>query len=259
MLNKVFPLLSYLRYWLRQEDKYSLQSPSLFRTYRELFSYIKARNEEDLEIETFRKVLLSSDEVIEVEDFGAGSKSVNTAKRKVSDITKFSTSNRKYTQLYQFFCSLTPSQNVLELGTCMGISSRYLSKVTKGKVYSFEGSKEIARIAKPLEGFENLNLIVGELSQTLVPMLTKLDKIDFALIDATHTYEGTTTYFEQLLPKTHANSIIAIGDIHWSREMEKAWDDIKNKSEVKLSLDFYECGIVFFDYPGEKAEYILDF
>lgn len=194
-----------------------------------------------------------------MEDFGAGSKRVNTTRRRIADIAKYSTSNRRFAQLYQFFCSLTPAGNVLELGTCLGISSRYLSKVTLGKLYTFEGSKEIARIAQPTQGYENINLIVGELSQTLPLVLEVMQKIDFALIDATHTYEGTLSYFDQLIQKIHPKSILAIGDIHWSREMEKAWKEIKARPEVRLSLDFYECGIVFFDYPGEKTEYVLDF
>lgn len=259
LLNKFYPLLSYLTYWLKKEDKYSLHSPLLFNTYQDLFRSIKAREDADLEIETYRERLLSSDEIIDVQDYGAGSKSVNTTKRKVADITKFSTSNRRFAQLYQFFCSLTPAKTILELGTCMGISSRYLSKVTLGKLYTFEGAKEIARVARPIRGFENINMVVGELSQTLPNTLASSDIVDFALIDATHTYEGTLHYFDQILPKTHPKSIIAIGDIHWSKEMEKAWKEIKNRPEVKLSLDFYECGIVFLDYSGEKTEYVLDF
>lgn len=259
LLNKVYPLLSYLAYWLKKEDKYSLHSPQVFNTYQNLFGFINARTKADLEIEAFRKQLLSSDELIDVEDFGAGSKSVNTAKRPVADITKYSTSNRKYAQLYQFFCTLTPSEIVLELGTCVGISSRYLSKVTLGKLYTFEGSKEIGRIANFSKGFDNVTMVVGKLSETLPIALNSLDKVDFALIDATHTYNGTVGYFEQILCKTHPKSIIAIGDIHWSKEMERAWQEIKNRSEVRLSLDFYECGILFLEYPGEKTEYVLNF
>lgn len=259
MLNKVYPFLSYLNYWLKKEDKYSLQSPLLFNTYLGLTNFISSRKENDLEIEIYRESLLKSDEIIEVTDYGAGSKSVNTTYRKVSDITKFSTSSRKFAQLYQYFCSLTPATTVLELGTCVGISSRYLSKVTLGNLFSFEGSEEIARVAKPNYGFENITIQVGELRETLPKTLAKLQGVDFVLIDATHTYEGTIEYFDQILKKVHPNSIVAIGDIHWSKEMEKAWEEIKHRPEVRLSLDFYECGILYFNYPGEKADYILDF
>ncbi|WP_057937640.1 O-methyltransferase [Algoriphagus resistens] len=259
MLNKVYPLLSYLVYWLKKEDRHSLQSPFLFSTYQNLISFIKARKREDLDIEDFRNQLLSSKEIIVVEDYGAGSKNVNTPKRRVAEITKYSTSNRKFAQLYQYFAALTPAETVLELGTCTGISSRYLSRVTKGQLYTFEGSKEIARVAFPIRGYENLNAIVGDLNLTLPKTLATLDTVDFALIDATHTYENTLSYLKQILPKTNTKSIIAIGDIHWSRQMERAWKEIKNMPEIRLSLDFYECGIVFFDYPGDKADYILDF
>ncbi len=192
-------------------------------------------------------------------DYGAGSKTVNTPKRRVADITKYSTSNRKYAQLYQYFATLTPAHTVLELGTCMGICSRYLARVTQGQVFTFEGAPEIARVAKPGQEYDNIQVVVGELSDRLPPLLSTLGKIDFALIDATHTHEGTLRYFDLLLPKIHSKTIIAIGDIHWSKEMEQAWKAIKNKPEVQLSLDFYECGIVFFDYPGAKAEYVLGF
>lgn len=231
----------------------------MFNTYRGLTKFIESRKDADLDIEAYRDNLLLSDEIIEVQDYGAGSKRVNTSLRKVADITKYSTSNRKFAQLYQYFCTLTPANTVLELGTCMGISSRYLSKVTSGQVQTFEGSKEIARVATPRQGFENITIQVGELKDTLRYTLSNLARVDFALIDATHTYEGTIQYFEQILSKTHPQSIIAIGDIHWSKEMEKAWEEIKSKPEVQLTLDFYECGIVFLEYPGEKSDYILDF
>lgn len=259
LLNKIYPFLSYLSYWFKKEDKYSLHSPQLFSTYQNLHGFINARMQEDLEIESFRKQLLSTDELIEVEDFGAGSKSVNTAIRPVADITRFSTSSRKYAQLYQFFCTLTPADVVLELGTCVGISTRYLSKVTAGKLYTFEGSKELARISNLKSEFDKLTVIIGKLSETLPETLDSLEKVDFALIDATHTYSGTLAYFEQILIKMHPKSILVIGDIHWSKEMEKAWEEIKNRSEVRLSLDFYECGVLFLDYPGEKTEYVLSF
>ncbi|MCE7056487.1 class I SAM-dependent methyltransferase [Algoriphagus sp. AGSA1] len=259
MHNNAYSLLSYIKYWLIKEDKYSLQSPFLFTLYQNLFRFLHARKDEDQDIEMFRNQLLSCTKSIEVKDHGAGSKTVNTPKRAVADITKYSTSNRKYAQLYQYFATLTPAHTVLELGTCMGICSRYLSKVTHGQVYTFEGSPEIARVAKPGQGYDNVHVVVGELSDKLPPLLSTLGKIDFALIDATHTYEATLRYFEQLLPQTHPKTIIAIGDIHWSREMEQAWEAIKNKPQVQLSLDFYECGIVFFEYPGAKAEYVLDF
>jgi len=255
--NKIFSLLAYLKYWLFKEDKYSLQSPFLFRIYQELFIFLSGRKESDLDIEEIRNNLLNSAVTIKVDDFGAGSKKVNTQIRRISDITKYSTSSRKFAQLYQYFCILTPAKIVLELGTCMGLTSRYLSRITSGTTYTFEGSEEIKAIAMGSESFENLNFIQGEINETLPEILRRVDHVDFALIDANHTYDGTMNAYNQIKGKVLPTSILAIGDIHWSPEMETAWKEISNLEEVKLSLDFFECGIIFFESPVPKNHFIL--
>lgn len=252
-------MIAYFKYWLRKEDKYAIQPPFLYQVYTGMFTFLEERKAKDLAIEKRRKSLLKNTRIIDVTDFGAGSKRVNFKKRKVSQITRYSTSGRKFTLLYQYFCQLTPSQTIIELGTCMGISTRYLASVCKGKVYSFEGSEEIQKIA--MEESEKLpvEFILGKITDTLPRLLSTVTNIDFALIDANHTYEGTLETFLLLKPKLHANSIIAIGDIHWSEGMERAWEEIKKDDSVKLSIDFYEAGILFFFNPGQKEHRILDY
>ena len=248
-----------MKYWFSKEDKYSLQSPFLFNIYQELFNFISEREKSDLDIEGIRQLLLNSEKTIKVEDHGAGSKKVNTQIRRISDITKYSTSSRKFAQLYQYFCSLTPAETVFELGTCMGLTSRYLSRITSGIIYSFEGSEEIMSVAKGSGEIGNLNFVQGKISETLGELLLRVDTVDFALIDANHTYSGTMDAFNQIKEKLRSSSILAIGDIHWSSEMETAWKEIISKEDVKLSLDFFECGIIFFDAPVPKDNYVLDF
>lgn len=258
MSNKLFPLVSYLVYWLKREDKYSLQSPFVYRLYQDLKKHLTYSGSTIEEIENFRKKLLQSSDSIEVLDLGAGSKKVNTQSRKISDITKYSTSSRKFGLLYQFFCQLTPSQNVIELGTCMGITTKYLSQVTQGNLFTFEGSEKILQVAKSSENNLNTQFILGEISDTLPEVLANMRSLDFALIDANHSYLGTIKYFNLLLEKIHHKSVIAIGDIYWSKEMKKAWEEIKRNPQVSLSLDFYECGVLMFDPTMKKQHYILD-
>ncbi len=257
MSNNFFSLFAYLKYWLFKEDKYSLQSPFIFKIYQELLGFFTQRKYSDLDIEEIRQRLLRSEKKISVNDFGAGSKKVNTQIRRISDITKYSTSSRKFAQLYQYFCKLTPGQTVLELGTCMGLTSRYLERVTKGSTFSFEGSEEIRAIAMEPGTLESLNFIQGKISETLAEVLLRVEQVDFALIDANHTYRGTMEAYLQIKEKVLPTSILAIGDIHWSSEMETAWKEIIEKEEVKLSFDFFECGIIFFGSPVPKSHFIL--
>ncbi len=258
MPTKFFSLFAYLEYWLVKEDKYSLQSPFLFKINEGLFNFLSERKGSDLDIEDIRVRLLNSKRKIRVDDFGAGSKKVNTQIRRISDVTKYSTSSRKFAQLYQYFCQLTPAKIVLELGTCMGLTSRYLSRITLGTTYTLEGSEEIRAVAMESAPISNLNFIHGKISETLTEILLEVDKVDFALIDANHTYQGTMDAYYQIRKKVLSTSILAIGDIHWSSEMETAWNEIISQEEVKLSLDFFECGIIFFESPIPKNHFVLD-
>jgi predicted O-methyltransferase YrrM len=257
--NRLFPLWSFFNYWLKKEDKFSIHSPLLFKTYGELFDFILAKDQLDLDIEECRNSLLDSDEVIEVLDLGAGSKKVNTQKRKVSAITEYSTSSRKTSQLLQYFCSRTQAVQVIELGTCVGLNTKYLARETKGCLATFEGATELARIASLHLSDSSVELIVGNISDTLPEYLDRIDFVDFAFIDANHTYDSTLNSLKSLLQKVRSGSIIAIGDIHWSVQMQSAWNEIIEFPEVRLSLDFYEVGILFFEFPGDKEHWVLDF
>ncbi|AFL85662.1 putative O-methyltransferase [Belliella baltica DSM 15883] len=257
MKKSIYPFFSYLRYWFLQEDHYSLQSPFIYRIYTDLISNFLEKKAADLDLEEIRKFLLRDKEILKISDHGAGSKKLESQFRKTAKVTKYSTTGRKFSQLYQYFCSLTPAEKVLELGTCVGINTRYLSRVTAGTLYTFEGSEALYQKAQAFSIEENTQYILGDIRNSLPIILSKIEKVDFILIDATHNYTGTTTYFNQILPFLHQSSIVAIADIHWSKEMDLAWNEIKKHPKVRLSLDFYECGVLFFDEKITSGEYIL--
>lgn len=257
-MGKIFlPIKAYLIYWLKKEDLHSQQSPFVFNVYSGLIQFLKENEKGNSELEKFRQNLLKDKSILQVVDLGAGSKKVPQANRSVADIARYSTSGVKFAQLYAYFCALTPAENVIELGTCVGISTRYLDRQTKGKLYTFEGSQAIQNVAQREPKPSNAKFILGSIKKSLPFLLSTISAVDFALIDANHTYEGTISSFKTLLSKAHSKSIFAISDIHWSEEMELVWEEIKSCPEVKLSLDFFECGIIFFDYPGKKTDLIL--
>lgn len=253
-----FAAKAYFKYWLRKEDKFSQQSPFVFDVYIRLISFLEKNKKGNPEIEAFRNRLLKDKSKIEVLDLGAGSKRVPKTLREISEITRFSTSGKKFAQIFQFFCSQTPAEIVVELGTCVGISTRYLSLTTKGRLFTFEGSSEIQKVAMSEPRPEQTSFILGKINNTLPLLLQQISKVDFVLIDANHTYEGTVFAFNSLLNKSHTKTIFAIGDIHWTSGMAQAWEEIKAHPQVRLTLDFYECGIVFFEFPGEKTHLVLD-
>lgn len=252
--------LQYVEYFLKKEGRHSLQSPFVYNLYQKLNAFTSENRDQFKQIEKARGSWLKDETAITVEDLGAGSHQFSSQLRKISEIAQYSCSSQKYSLLYHYLCSLTPAETVIELGTCLGINSCYLAEATKGSLYTFEGSDELVRCAKKhLDSCEKINIITGEISKTLPPILKKLRTIDFAFIDANHTYEHTMDYFQQIASKTHSDSIVVIGDIHWSQEMNKAWRQIIHREHVRVSLDFFECGVLFFKTGLVKSHYILSY
>ncbi len=195
-----------------------------------------------------RQKLLRDKRVLNVQDFGAGSITLKNNKRTVSGIAKTSLKPAKYGKLLFRIAKYYESKNVLELGTSLGVTTSYLSKAVE-TVHTIEGSPEIAAVAK--ECFQkmhlnNIRLHTGTFEQHLKPVLESMPRVDLAFVDGNHRYKPTLEYFGQIKHSVHENSILIFDDIHWSSEMEAAWEEIKKDDAVTLTIDLFFIGIVFF-------------
>lgn len=255
MGNKFFQLKSYFSYWLDAVDEHSLHSPFFFDFYTRV---VKAKPQAGIKgIEHLRHQLLKDKRELKSDDPGTG-----TRQRKVSSIARNSVSPLKYSQLYARIISEFKAKEVMELGTSLGINTLYLAQFPETRVTTFEGADDIAAIARLTFEFHNcsnVKLIEGNLNSTLPRFLQDVRKIDFVLIDANHRYQPTVAYFAQLLPKLKDTSIVVIDDIHYSPEMERAWQYIRNHRLVYGSADLYRCGILFFDPSLNKQHVILHY
>ncbi len=46
-------------------------------------------------------------------------------------------------------------------------------------------------------------------------------------------------------------------DIHWSEEMEHAWQQVLQYNDVSLTVDLFQVGVVFFDKSLSKSHHVL--
>jgi len=202
------------------------------------------------QIEELRKQLLGDPTIIQVEDFGAGSRASKNRERSVSDIVKYASKNKKMAQLLFRVANHYQPKTIVELGTSLGISSAYLaSACPNAKLFTIEGSAAIAKIAsKNFQslGLHNIEMVTGNFDNAIASVLKKTGKIDLAFIDGNHRKEPTLSYFVQLLEHSHPLSIFIFDDIHWSEEMEQAWDIIKKNKRATLTIDMFFLGLVFF-------------
>jgi len=202
------------------------------------------------EIEQLRKELIKNKTALNIVDLGAGSRVNSSQKKSVRQIAKSALKSKRLAQVLFRLVKHYQPENIIELGTSLGVTTAYISKANAAaNVTTIEGSESVAAVAK--ENFRKLNcsniqLLHGNFDQILPSVIHQLPSIDLAYIDGNHRYQPTINYFHQLLPKISSNSILVFDDIHWSQEMEKAWEEIKSHPSVKYTIDIFFLGFVFF-------------
>jgi predicted O-methyltransferase YrrM len=83
--------------------------------------------------------------------------------------------------------------------------------------------------------------------------------VDLVYIDGNHRKAPTLDYFSLLKKYSHNDSVLIFDDIHWSTEMEEAWQIIKTDPEVHVSIDVFDFGIIFFRSQQVKEDFVLKF
>lgn len=214
------------------------------------------------EIELQRSLLLGNEIIITVEDFGAGSTKGLTKQRVVQQVAATSLKPKKYAQLLYRLVNYFKPAEILELGTSLGITTAYLAKANpSATVTSMEGSTAIAGIAKQQFGslqLNNINLVTGNFDETLQHVIDNvIQPFNFVFIDGNHRKEPTLRYFEQLLTNTSNDTVFVFDDIHWSKDMEEAWEAIKQHSSVTLTIDLFFIGLVFLRKEQKEKEHFV--
>ncbi|HHH49932.1 MAG TPA: class I SAM-dependent methyltransferase [Saprospiraceae bacterium] len=258
MMQKIQIAKRFLSFFWRAKTKYMVHSPFVYDLLEIILD--DDRNYYTFEeVEGIREQMLQNRNSIHVTDFGAGSKTTSRNERSIRSIAKSALSPPWQCKiLFRIILHLKP-KNLLELGTSLGISTLYQSGVSNQvRITTLEGCPEISKIAQ--HNFnslkrKNIDLRTGPFSETLPKALADIKQLDYVFIDGHHTESATLEYFQMVLAFLHENSILIFDDIHWSVEMENAWRQIKAHPKVKLTMDFFFFGIVFFRKENKHKEH----
>lgn len=246
----------WLRWYRRARTWQDLHAPAAFR-------FAKAVVQDDRSfyafsrIETLRSFLLNDRTKIETVDYGAGSLVDAGAERTIADIARFTpVSPETGRRLFRLVNHYQP-ETVVELGSSLGISTAYLASARRrSKVFAVEGNPALGRQARrnwDWLGLDNIRLRTATFDEALPAILSEIDRLDLLFLDGDHRQEPSMRYFEQCLTKTHSGSIFIIADIHWSAGMEAAWAEMRAHPSVRLSIDLFQMGVLFFD-PAIKMK-----
>ncbi|MGD0711004.1 MAG: class I SAM-dependent methyltransferase [Bacteroidales bacterium] len=250
----------YINYYFRAKTKYAIHSPFVFEFVTKVLNQKKIRDEQIEDIEKIRRDLLHSSKEINVLDFGTGSISHQIELRKAKDIVKNSSKSRKYANLLYRTIHYYKLKNILELGTSVGISSMYMA-AAGGNVITIEGCPETAKLAEDnfaKSRLKNIQMKTGNINKVL-PEIIQQQSFDCVFFDGNHTEEATNRYFELCLPSIKNESVFIFDDISWSEGMKKAWGNIKQHNSVRVTIDLFFMGIVFFRKELSKEDFVIRF
>lgn len=265
MYSKSTTAVNYLRYLLSSSNGkgHGIHSPFIFEFITRVLNDKTTYNAYAI-AEGLRQKMLKDTRRVAVKDLGAGSTVNGNAERSVASIARSAAKSKKFGQLLFRMVRHYKPATIIELGTSLGITTTYLALANPtAKLYTLEGAPGIVRVAA--ENFKaldsgNLALVQGNFDDTLQPLLGSISNLDLAFIDGNHRQLPTEGYFLSLLSKTHHDSIVVLDDIHWSREMEQAWDTVKSHPSVTCTLDLFFIGIVFFRREfHEKQHFTIRF
>jgi len=254
--------LRYINYLSKSVTKYEIHSPFLFDLLTQVFDD-KRKYPEYLKVEKLKIDLLNNKKVITVTDLGAGSRMDKSNERSVRQIAKNASKSKKIGRLLFRLARYFQPNNILELGTSLGLSSLYLAYGSpSSKIITIEGCPNISKIAAinfQKAGTDQIQLETGNFDDKLPEILGHIDSLDFAFIDGNHQQEPTIQYFEQCLSQSNPDTILIFDDIHWSDGMEKAWENIISHPSVTLSVDIFHMGIVFLRKELTKQHFVIRF
>ena len=250
---------SYLKFLWNSKNQHGVHSPFVFNLVTKCFYDAKNYSEYN-DLQNYRNSLLQNKNFIEVTDFGAGSRVFKSNRRQVARIAKTAGISAKRAELLFRITKYFKPSTILEIGTSLGLATSALALNDFSEVTTLEGCPNTMNQCQlQLQKFNinNVICITTEFSKELTKYNVQPTPYNLIYFDGNHSKKATLEYFELLLPTINNETVWIFDDIHWSNEMEEAWEIIKENPKVTITIDTFQWGFVFFRAEQVKENFIV--
>jgi len=193
------------------------------------------------DIENFRKELLNSENIIKT-------------------LTAKETQPKNYGALLFRLVNFFKCSNILQIGSSTGLMSLYLALPLRKscECYAMEerpGLLENTQIFVEKNSLSNLHLMEGVYADNLNRLKPEIKSFDFIFINFMGDFEKTREALSLIETFIQPDTILVIDKIRQNKSMKKLWKEIKNRSDVTLTIDLFSLGLVFFNSKLQKKHY----
>ncbi len=247
----------YIVFLFKAFHLHGIHSPFVFKLEKEC---LRGKNSPEVmqRFADYKNELLSSKKVIAIKDYGAGSRVFKTNQRAVAAIAKNAGATQRRMLLLQRMVAYFQPEQTLELGTSLGLATLALAINNTSEVTSIEGCPNTAAVAKnnlDKASITNVNLCIGTFEEELEKVTHRT--FDLIYFDGNHSKEATLRYVKTLLKTATNHTVWIFDDIHWSKEMTAAWEDIKTNPQITITIDCFWFGMVFFRKEQAKEDFYI--
>ena len=256
----LFQIKAYFNFLWHSKNQHGVHSPFVYSLVTKCFYDTKPKPDYNI-LKQYQNALLRNKNTIEVTDFGAGSRVFKSNTRQISKIAGTAGITPKRAELLYRITNYFKPETILEIGTSLGLATSALSLGNpKAEIVTLEGCPETSGVAqKQFQKFNltNVEAVITEFKNYFSETATKNCHWKLIYFDGNHSKQATLDYFEWLLPTITNETVWIFDDIHWSEDMEAAWEIVKNHPKVTVTIDTFQWGLVFFRYEQEKEHFVI--
>jgi predicted O-methyltransferase YrrM len=261
LFSILYRFFEFVKHYIVGGNEHGLHSPFVFELYTNIIQNHELPYFDSLEQHYFE--LVNDHHSIINKNPGAGTSFHKNLRVPINRLAKHSIKSLPWRKL---ICRLVEERNpkiIIELGTSFGITTAYIATTCPdATIYTFEANPTLIELSRDFfkrAGITNIEIIEGNIDETLIPFLEKHPHIDVAYIDANHRFGPTIKYVERIMQCVSWKSLIIMDDIYWSYPMTKAWKAISTKKSVKVSIDLWQIGLLYFNTGQAKENFKLRF
>lgn len=259
IISKIRPFYYFLQYLWKGKSINRIHSPFVYQFIKQV---LKAKKTKPTAVNQLLQYYENHQHLsIPIEqNKGEGSKVFKSKKIKIQTYLPKVSIPTKYGHILHSLVEKYEIKKVIELGTALGVSAAYMYN-DNVELISIDANSDVLALTKKAmksSGMEKVELINHFFDEVLEELCVKGLENTLIFIDGHHNKKATKRYYEIIKKHLAISSIVVLDDINWSKEMNEVWHDILEDKDVKLSIDLYRLGILFYiEEPLQKEHFTL--
>lgn len=152
--------------------------------------------------------------------------------------------------MFLHLCATEHDGRMVELGSCVGISSAYLaSSPGCRQLLAIEGAPALARTAQAsIDVVGGRGAVLTGTFDRRLPEVVETCRADggisLAYVDGDHHEAATVGYVETLLPALRPGGLVVLDDIYFSTGMWRAWCTLRARPGVSAAVNTGRFGLL---------------